>query len=67
MGLTCAGCRTTAEQSDGHWAAVLKDEPGSVPEVVCPRCAEQICKGLEIDPQTGERSIRDFASTISYF
>lgn len=65
--LQCADCKTRAAESDGRWASVLKDEAGSFPEVVCPRCADKIRKGIEIDPQTGERSVRDFASTISYF
>lgn len=65
--IVCANCNARAEKSDGRWASVLRDEPGSIAETVCPRCAAKILTGIEIDPDTKERTVNAFRSSIQRF
>lgn len=57
-------CSRRAPQSDGRWAAVLSDEGGSTPRILCPTCADDIERGADPDADGGHRA---FASTISRF
>lgn len=74
MGLTmlqCEKCGARAAESNGRWASVLVDDPGALPKVACPKCADQLQQGwdTEIDPATQKprRFQREFRSSIQRF
>jgi len=54
----CTKCQAkSSERRPIGWASVLHDESGSIPLVLCPKCADRYESGLvaETDPDTGER------------
>lgn len=74
MSLRCKLCPTRAARSNGRWASVLRDEPGSTPVILCPRCADRAQTGVEkeVDEKTGKVTDRDlparpFDATIQRF
>ena len=47
------GCRVTSPEVAGAgWASMLLDAPGSIPMLLCPRCADKMARG--IDPDTNK-------------